>query len=124
MVVSVLTTPYAWLSDEVVLLPAILQAAMWIYGVRKNLTVTARLVIVLFAGLNALLLLILSFKIPFATGIYFWSSLVWFSFYFYGRRLASPLQTSAHTQATSTSRFMLPPTGLQLTRQERYVSAD
>jgi hypothetical protein len=94
MVVSVLTTPYAWLSDEVVLLPAILQAAMWIYSVRKNLTVTAHLVIVLFAGLNALLLLILSFKIPFATGIYFWSSLVWFSFYFYGRRLASPLQTS------------------------------
>ncbi len=52
------------------------------------------LVIAVFAGLNALLLLILSFKIPFATGIYFWSSLVWFAFYFYGRRLASSLQIS------------------------------
>jgi len=32
------------------------------------------------------LLLILRSKIPFATGIYFWSSVVWFSWYFFAVR--------------------------------------
>ena len=85
IVTSVLTTPYAWLTDEVVVLPAILQAAVWIYVARKNLKVTARIAVFVFALLNLLLLLILRSKIPFATGIYFWSSLVWFSFYFFAR---------------------------------------
>jgi len=85
MVVSVLTTPYAWLTDEAVLLPAVLQATMWVYGARRELTSRGRLVITMFACLNGLLLLILRSKVPFATGIYFWSSLVWFGWYFYGR---------------------------------------
>jgi hypothetical protein len=91
MVVSVLTTPYAWLTDEVVLLPAILQAAMWVYSARREITSGARLLIIVFACLNGLLLLILRFKVSFATGIYFWSSLVWFGWYFYGRRFHSAL---------------------------------
>ena len=99
MVVSVLTTPYAWLSDEVVLLPAILQAVMWIYGFKRSPQSLDRLVITGFAGLNALLLLILSFKIPFATGIYFWSSLVWFGWYFYARRRTRSLRTQAEQPA-------------------------
>jgi hypothetical protein len=85
MVVSVLTTPYAWLTDEAILLPAILQAAMWVYGARGQVTYGGRFVIAVFACLNGLLLLILWFKIPFATGIYFWSSVVWFAWYVYGR---------------------------------------
>ena len=85
LVVSVLTTPYAWLTDEVVLLPAMVQAAVWVYEARENTTVMTRVSIGLFALLNALLLFILSFKIPFATGIYFWSSLVWVGWYFYAR---------------------------------------
>ena len=36
-----------------------------------------------------MLLLILNAKVPFATGIYFWSSLVWFGWYFFGRRVRS-----------------------------------
>jgi hypothetical protein len=40
----------------------------------------------MFACLDGLLLLILLTKIPFATGIYFWSSLVWFWSYIYGQR--------------------------------------
>jgi len=90
LVVSVLTTPYAWLTDEVVLLPAILQAVVVVYQTRAYMKVGGRLVLVMFALLNALLLLILKAKIPFATGIYFWSSMVWFAWYLYGwRRLAA-----------------------------------
>jgi hypothetical protein len=87
LIVSVLTTPYAWLTDEVVLLPAILQATAFVYQSRTELKVTTRLALMIFALLDALLLLILKSKVPFATGIYFWSSVVWFSWYFYGRRL-------------------------------------
>ena len=85
LVVSVLATPYAWFTDEVVLLPAMLQAGLWIYGARQRITMGTRVVLALFVFLDLLLLLILAAKVPFATGIYFWSSLVWFSWYFYAR---------------------------------------
>lgn len=86
MVVSVLTTPYSWLTDEVVLVPAILQATVWILSPKLRTTLKTRFAITIFACLNGLLLLILFFKIPFSTGIYFWSSLVWFGWYVYGHR--------------------------------------
>jgi hypothetical protein len=85
LVVSVLTTPYSWLTDEVVLLPAILQGVVYIYQARRATTWKTRLVLGLFVSLNGLLLLILIFKIPFSTGIYFWSSLLWFGWYVYAR---------------------------------------
>ena len=84
LVVSILTTPYAWVTDEVVLIPAMLQAALWIDAARNRITWRSKLAMLVFAALNALLLLILWFKIPFSTGIYFWSSLVWFGWYCYG----------------------------------------
>lgn len=86
MVVSVLVTPYAWLTDEVVLLPAMLQVVLWVYAAREHFTSWNKAVILVFACLDLLLLLILRFKIPFSTGIYFWSSLVWFGWYVYGQR--------------------------------------
>jgi hypothetical protein len=51
MIVSVLTTPYSWLSDEVVLLPAILQAAVCIFGMPKNkkMNFATRLAVIVFA---------------------------------------------------------------------------
>jgi hypothetical protein len=85
LVVSVLIAPYAWMTDEAVLLPAILQAVLWIYREKQKLTLKSQLVIFVFASLNALLLLILRAKIPFSTGIYFWSGLVWASWYWYAR---------------------------------------
>ncbi len=88
-VVSILTTPYAWLTDEVVLLPAIWQAAVWVYDRRYQLSIRSRIVLVIFAALNLLLLLILKAKVPFSTGIYFWSSLVWFGWYMYGKSTRS-----------------------------------
>lgn len=88
LIVSVLTTPYSWLTDEVVLLPAVLQAIVYMSTAKDRLPWATRLVLILFACLNGLLLLILAAKVPFATGIYFWSSLVWFGFYTYSRRYA------------------------------------
>lgn len=85
LVASVLTTPYAWMSDETILLPAILQGVVWVYQARAKLTLWSQLVIFVFACLDLLLLLLLRAKIPFATGIYFWSSLVWVSWYWYAQ---------------------------------------
>lgn len=87
LVVSVLTTPYEWLSDETVLTPAILQAVALVYAVRNQLRPASKALLSFLALLDVLLLLILRFKIPFSTGIYFWSSLVWFGFYFYAQKL-------------------------------------
>jgi hypothetical protein len=88
MVVSILVTPYSWLTDEVVLLPAILQAAMWVYDSRQRIRIATGLGILAFVCLNLLLLLILNAKFPFSSGMYFWSSLVWFTWYFFAKRLA------------------------------------
>jgi len=86
LIVSLLTTPYSWMTDEVVLLPAILQATLWLN--RAKLRVRSQLIILLLVCLNLLLLLIVRAQVPPATGIYFWSSLVWFSWYWYARSFA------------------------------------
>ncbi len=86
LVVSILTTPYSWITDEVVLLPAILQGAIWLS--RAKLKVRSQLVILLLVLLDLIMLLILKAQVPPGTGIYFWSSLVWFSWYWYARRFA------------------------------------
>ena len=94
LVVSVLTAPYEWLSDETVLLPAILQAAAFAYAARGYMKVRTKIALVLFASLDILLLLILKSKVPFSTGIYFWSSLVWFFWYFSARKWYSRVSSS------------------------------
>jgi len=86
MVVSILTTPYGWLTDEVVLLPAMLFAAMCIFGGVGKLRVTTRMALAVFGLMNWLMLLLIASHIPLQTGIYFWSSLLWFGWYLYGRR--------------------------------------
>jgi hypothetical protein len=83
MVVSLLTTPYAWMTDEVVLLPAILQSVLWLH--QEKLKIRSQLFLLFFVCLNVLLLLILQAKVPPSTGIYFWSSLVWFGWYWCAR---------------------------------------
>jgi hypothetical protein len=83
LVVAVLTTPYAWITDEVVLLPAILQGVLSLRRARLN--VRSQFTILLFICLDLLLLLIVKAQVPPATGIFFWSSLVWFAWYFYAR---------------------------------------
>jgi hypothetical protein len=97
MVVSILTTPYGWLTDEVVLLPAVLFAAMCIFGGKQKLPVTTRIALVVFGLLNWLMLLLIASHIPLQSGIYFWSSLLWAAWYFYGRQ-----RPSANYQAQAT----------------------
>ena len=92
LVVSVLVTPYEWLSDETVLLPAILQAAAFAYLARQNLKFLSKIGLIVFGMMDLLLLLILKAKVPFSTGIYFWSSLVWFFWYFRSRSWARRAQ--------------------------------
>ncbi len=103
LVVAVLTTPYAWMTDEVVLLPAILQGVLWLRSAKLKLG--SQLAILLFVCLDLLLLLIVKAQVPPGTGIYFWSSLVWFSWYFYAERFrASEPEDSK----------LLPPRALQV----------
>ncbi len=100
MVVSILTTPYGWLTDEVVLLPAMLFAAMGIFAGKQKLRVTTRLVLAVFGLMNWLMLLLIASHIPLQTGIYFWSSLLWFGWYVYGRHvdMRSGLAANAREQ--------------------------
>jgi hypothetical protein len=88
LVVSLLTTPYSWMTDEVVLLPAILQGVLVVN--HATLKLRSQSVILLFVCLDLLLLLILRARVPPATGIYFWSNLVWFSWYWYARSFSQP----------------------------------
>src|SRR4029077_9805521 len=62
LVVSLLTTPYSWMTDEVVLLPAILQGVLWLN--RASLKVRSQLAILLFVCLDLLLLLIVRAQVP------------------------------------------------------------
>ncbi len=87
LVVAVLTTPYAWMTDEAILLPAMLQGFLWVS--QAKLKARSQLAVILFACLNLLLLLIVRAQVPPATGIYFWSSLVWFLWYWYANRFAT-----------------------------------
>ena len=107
LVVAVLTTPYAWMTDEVVLLPAILQGVLWLRD--AELKVRSQLAMLLFVCLDLLLLLIVKAQVPPATGIYFWSSLVWFSWYWFaqsfsrrkGGRESKVVQEATTTQVGS-----------------------
>jgi len=83
LIVSLFTTPYSWMSDEAVLLPAVLQGILWVN--RTQLKLRSQFVILIFVCLDLLLLLILRAQVPHYTGIYFWSNLVWFSWYWYAK---------------------------------------
>jgi hypothetical protein len=94
MVVSILTTPYGWLTDEVVLMPAMVFAALAILRGQKRLRISTRIALAIFALLNWALLMLLALHIPLQLGIYFWSSLLWFAWYAFGR-----LQMTAKSKA-------------------------
>jgi hypothetical protein len=66
-----------------VLLPAILQGVVWL--LRSPLRLGSQAAILVFVCLDLLLLLIVKAQVPPATGIYFWSSLVWFAWYWFAQ---------------------------------------
>ena len=101
LVVAVLTTPYGWMTDEVVLLPAILQGVLWLH--RAKLKLGSQLAILPFVCLDLLLLLIVKAQVPPSTGIYFWSSLVWFTWYWFAKSFrAEERQSIVPQEATTT----------------------
>lgn len=104
LVVSVLTTPYAWITDEVVLLPAILQGVLWLQ--RGRLRVGSKLAIGLFVCLDLLLLLIIKVQVPPATGIFFWSSLVWFGWFWFAHSFKDGRPERKATQDGDTPRTL------------------
>jgi len=81
LIIGALVAPYSWLTDEVALLPAVLQGVVWLSSAK--LRVRSQLAILVFVCFDLLLLLIVRAKVDPFTGIYFWSSLVWFSWYWY-----------------------------------------
>jgi Protein of unknown function (DUF2029). len=85
MVVSILTTPYGWLTDEVVLMPAMVFAALAVLRGQRRLRISTRVALGIFTLLNRILLMLLALHIPLQLGIYFWSSSLWFAWYAYGR---------------------------------------
>lgn len=87
LVVAMFTSPYEWLSDEAILLPAVLQGLAFVFTAQHIFRARTKIALFVFALLDLLLLLILRSKVPFSTGIYFWSTLVWFGWYFYALRL-------------------------------------
>jgi hypothetical protein len=101
MVVSILTTPYGWLTDEVVLLPAILVAAHAILGGKKKMGVGDRIAIGVFGLLNWIMLMLVALRIPLTIGIYFWSGTLWFAWYLYGlkRRESGDVPTAEVARA-------------------------
>jgi hypothetical protein len=99
LIACVLTTPYSWMTDEVVVLPAILQGVIWLH--RARLDWGSRFVILVFVFLDLLLLVMLGARIPLTHASYFWSSLLWGGFYLYAKRFAWPATEQALLPATA-----------------------
>jgi len=99
---SFVVTPYEWFTDEVLVLPAILQATLWIYRARAS---SARRIVAagVLVALDALLLMMVLSKVPFPLGVYFWSPLVWLGWWRLGWRGHKKV-TQAPELASSTSR--------------------
>ncbi len=101
LVVSLLTTPYDKFQDETVVLPAILAGVAWLAQARLRLR--SQLMVAFFVCLNLLLLLILNARIQVATGMYAWSPLVWFAWYWYTSRFRLRLNPLGHLPVAEVS---------------------
>jgi len=82
LLVSVLVSPYSFFHDEVVLLPALFQAAVWMF--RRSTWPSAALWIL--GALNSVLLVMVVVNMSLASGAYVWSGLVWAAWFVFGRQ--------------------------------------
>jgi hypothetical protein len=71
LLVSLLVAPYAWMTDEVIALPAILSATY----------LASKRSLVAFGLLNGLAVVGIAMGIPLATGAYIWTSAAWLLWY-------------------------------------------
>ena len=94
LVVGALVAPYSWLTDEAVLLPAVIQGIVWLR--RNSLGPGSQFVLLTFAVFDLLLLLIIKAKVDPFTGIYFWSSLLWFAWYSFASRWTDTVKPANH----------------------------
>jgi len=91
VLVSMATTSYAWMFDQVVLLPFILQALFWVLASRNY-----RLKVLVLSGytlINGLLLILIAFKTEHS--YYVWLAPVWLAGYLFLRARLQPTRSDA-----------------------------
>lgn len=77
LVVTVLVSPYAWMTDEIVLLPALLLAV--------SSPLRARYTFAIFMAVNTVVLAMLMQQVQLPSGAYAWTSIAWSAIFLYGR---------------------------------------
>jgi hypothetical protein len=107
LLACMLTRPYGWLSDEVVVLPAILQAAVRVFDRPERANWRSTGTLTMFGALNGVLLLALLSRVPLGAPVYFWSSIVWVAWYRYSRPVT--VDQGSHTSTGSHMPWALPP---------------
>jgi hypothetical protein len=98
LLACILVAPYAFLNDEVVLLPVLLYAGLRI-NERRNWDMKARLLLWVLTTLSGLLLLMVIWALPLGSGLYFWSGLVWAGWYWFGQKSPRPVTTMPSPEA-------------------------
>ena len=85
LLVSMITAPYAMFTDEALLLPILLQAALCL-SVRKQLTLATWLL----PGASVLLLVLVITGVPVTSAVFCWSGLLWLAW----RQMVQPAESS------------------------------
>ncbi len=92
LLVCILVAPYSFFNDEAILLPVLLYAGLTING--RNWSRKGRFAIWFLVAASTLLLMMTIWGVSLGSGLYFWSPLVWGSWYWLATRerwnLASP----------------------------------
>lgn len=86
LLVSIIVSPYGWLTDEIVLLP----------GVLALLTCVSQEKVVLgsYLAVNGIIFLLLFIGFQLSSGAYIWTSITWGGWYLYSRKAARVRSTS------------------------------
>jgi hypothetical protein len=77
VVISLLTTPYGWFFDQVILLPCLFQAASWLATSRQSPLRVGVMTVYLSANATVLTLI----RLHLTTFWYVWTISVWFALY-------------------------------------------
>ncbi len=82
LLVSFLVAPYYFLPDEVVLLPVVFQAAVWLFRKSSANDVSGYVL----SGVSCILLIMVVVNVPLPSGAYVWSGLVWTAWHVVARK--------------------------------------
>jgi hypothetical protein len=92
LLVSVLMAPYAWFTDETILVPAILAGLYRASNAGRSLLP--------FGCLAAVALLEVLFNVPLPSGLYLWTAPTWLVWYLFAVRGTEPLRSIEKPPAT------------------------